>query len=117
VQGGGFEGVLASKVADEVVQRLVLEMMRVLPEGFKRPHQVDWARVGLTETTRNMIGRDKEVAAVVRALCSKAGAAMLVGGPGEGKSTIAMRAGLEFCKKGGCPGGAHVVDFQGALHF
>jgi hypothetical protein len=113
VQSNGFAGVLASRVADEVVQRLV--EMRVLPEGSTRNHQVDWTRVGLTETTRNMVGRDKEVKAVVSALNSKAGAAVLVGGPGEGKPTVAMRAGLEFCMRGGCSGGAHVVDFQGAL--
>jgi hypothetical protein len=39
---------------------------------------------------------------------------VLVGGPGEGKSTVAMEAGLQLCKLGWFPGGAFVVDFAGA---
>jgi hypothetical protein len=112
VQERGFQGSLAGRVADVVVERMV--EMQQLPRGFRRSVSVQRDRMQLPHpTTVNMIGREAEVRAVVEGL-KAAGAAVLVAGPGEGKSTVAMSAGREVWELGLCPGGAYVVDFNGA---
>jgi Mrp family chromosome partitioning ATPase len=99
-------------VVDEVVEHLI--SMKRLPESCRGTDVVDMSRVMLSRPGNlTVVGRDVEVQRVTEALTGDAGAAVLVGGPGEGKSTVAMEAGLELCKRGWFPGGAFVVDFLG----
>jgi hypothetical protein len=111
LQARGFHGFLAALVADVVVQRL--EELRHLPYGFYRTRSVHQDRMQLPHPTSNMVGREEEVHAVVEGLKGPAGAAVLVAGPGEGKSTVAMEAGRQIWELGLCLEGAYVVDFNG----
>jgi Mrp family chromosome partitioning ATPase len=108
-----FHGKLAGVVADAVVEHLI--SMKSLPETCRTPDMVDMSRVMLSRPSNlKMVGRNDEVQRVIKSLTGDAGAAVVVGGPGEGKSTVAMEAGLELCGRGWFPGGAFVVDFLGA---
>jgi hypothetical protein len=112
LQQNHFEGKLAGVVADAVVEYLITT--KRLPESCRSRDAVDMSRVMLSRPGNlQVVGRDGEVQRVIEALTGDAGAAVLVGGPGEGKSTVAMEAGLELCKRGWFPGGAFVVDFFG----
>jgi Mrp family chromosome partitioning ATPase len=112
VQHNNFEGQLAGAVADAVVEHLIA--MKRLPESRRLKDAVDMSRVMLGRPGNvKVVGRDGEVQRAIEALTGDAGAAVLVGGPGEGKSTVAMEAGLELCRRGWFPGGAFVVDFLG----
>jgi hypothetical protein len=102
-------------VADAVVEHLIA--VKRLPESCRASDVVDMSRVMLSRPGNlKVVGRDGEVQRVMEALTGDAGAAVLIGGPGEGKSTVAMEAGLELCKRGWFPGGAFVVDFFGACN-
>jgi hypothetical protein len=115
LQARGFQGSLAALVAGVVVERL--EEVQHLPRGFYRTRSVHRDRMQLPHPTSNMVGREEEVRAVVEGLKGPAGAAVLVAGPGEGKSTVAMEAGRQIWELGLCPAGAYVVDFNGTgLH-
>jgi hypothetical protein len=99
-------------VADAVVEHLI--SMKRLPESCRTTDMVDMSRVMLSRPSNlKMVGRNEEVLRVVESLTGEAGAAVVVGGPGEGKSTVAMEAGLELCKRGWFPGGAYAIDFLG----
>ena len=100
-------------VADFVVEHLIATNR--LPESCRGRDSVDMSRVMLSRPSNlKVVGRKGEVQRVVESLTGDAGAAVLVGGPGEGKSTVAMEAGLELCERGWFPGGAFVIDFLGA---
>jgi hypothetical protein len=112
LQYNQFEGKLAGVVADTVVAHLI--SIERLPESCRSRDAVDMSRVMLSRPGNlKVVGRDSEVERVMEALTGDAGAAVLVGGPGEGKSTVSMEAGLELCRRGWFPGGAFVVDFIG----
>jgi Mrp family chromosome partitioning ATPase len=104
---------LAGEVADAVVEHLIA--MKRLPESFRNSGAVNMNRVMLSHPSNmKVVGRFGEVQRVIESLTGDARAAVLVGGPGEGKSTVAMEAGLKLCKMGWFPGGALVIDFAGA---
>jgi hypothetical protein len=87
-----------------------------VPESFRSSAVVDMTWVMLSRPSHlNVVGRKEEVQRVLQGLTGDAGAAVLVGGPGEGKSMVAMEAGLELCRSGWFPGEAFVIDFAGAL--
>jgi hypothetical protein len=110
-----FQGVLAGVVADAVVKNLV--RMQVIPESFRLSSKVALSRVKLSLQVPKLVGRTKEVPLVGEALTGGAGAAVLVGGPGEGKSTVALEVAWGLCKQCWFPGGAFVIDFAGAFAF
>jgi hypothetical protein len=102
-------------VADWVVEHLI--DMRRLPERFRSCKVVDMGRVMLSRPGNfKVVGRNEEVQRVMKALTEASGAAVLLGAEGLGKSTVAMEAGLELCKRGWFPGGAFVIDFLGACN-
>jgi hypothetical protein len=112
LQTNRYEGVLAGQVVDAVVEHLVA--MKRLPTNFRKAGVVDMSQVMLSRPSHlPVVGRRAEVQSVVAGLTGDAGAAVLVGGPGEGKSTVAMEAGLQLCKLGWFAGGAFVLDFAG----
>jgi hypothetical protein len=101
--------VASSKVAEVVVKRLV--ELGQLPVGFAMGSTaVHWDRVLLGPMPDIVVGRQEEVQALIAGLQGP-GAAVLVAGPGEGKSTVAMAAAQDLCERGWCPGGAYVLDF------
>jgi hypothetical protein len=111
-QTNHYEGVLAGRVVDAVVGHLVV--MKQLPTSFLATAALDMGPVMLSRPSRlPVVGRKQEVQRVVEALTGDAGAAVLVAGPGEGKTTVAMEAGLDLCKRGWFPGGPFVIDFLG----
>jgi hypothetical protein len=114
LQTNHYEGVLAGAVADAVVEHLI--SMKRLPESFRSTDVLSMSRVMLNRPSKlKVVGRSGELESVMEGLTGDAGAAVLVGGPGDGKTTLAMEAGLELCKRGWFPGGAYVIDFHGAL--
>jgi hypothetical protein len=111
-QTNHYEGVLAGEVADAVVGHLVA--MKQLPTSFRTTGVLDMGPVMLSRPSHlKVVGRKLEVQRVVEGLTGDAGAAVLVAGPGEGKTTVAMEAGLDLCKRGWFPGGAFIIDFLG----
>jgi hypothetical protein len=113
LQQNHFEGKLAGVVADAVVEHLIAT--KELPESCRVRDTVDMSRVMLSRPGNlKVVGRADEMQRVMEALTGDAGAAVLLGGPGEGKSTVAMEVGLELCTRGWFPGGAFVIDFLGA---
>jgi Mrp family chromosome partitioning ATPase len=112
MQTNRYEGVLAGKVVDAVVENLIA--MKQLPDNFRTVGAADMGRVMLSPPSRlKVVGRKAEVQRVVNALTEGAGAALLVGGPGVGKSTVAIEAGLKLCRQGWFPGGAFALDLSG----
>ena len=81
-----------TQLADAIVER-VLEKLKVL--GRVQPDYT-WIRGRrpsvwtLSRTTDSLVGREEDVAAVLDSL--RQGAAFVWGGPGEGKTTVAMEA-------------------------
>ncbi|KAK9809597.1 hypothetical protein WJX73_006366 [Symbiochloris irregularis] len=59
-----------------------------------------------------IIGRDSELGAVCEAMRG-GGSVVIVGGPGEGKSSLANEAGVRLWEWGTCPAGVFHVDLQG----
>lgn len=59
-----------------------------------------------------IIGRDAELGDICQAMRA-GGAVVIVGGPGEGKSTLANEAGLRLWEWGTCPAGIFHLDLQG----
>ncbi|KAK9809541.1 hypothetical protein WJX73_010756 [Symbiochloris irregularis] len=59
-----------------------------------------------------MIGREQELHAVCEAL-RQYSSVVIVGGPGEGKSTLANEAAKRMYEWGSCPAGIFYVDLQG----
>ena len=86
-----------TELADAIVDRVLTELKRlgrVAPtyqlSRTRRP--VAWM---VNRTTRPLVGRDADVQLVLGSL-QQHGAAVIWGGPGEGKTTIAMEAAAQL---------------------
>ena len=82
-----------TQLADDIVER-VLQLLKDLgrvPRDFTRSQGRRPAVWMLSSTTDALIGRESEVEVVLTSL-RQHGAAVIWGGPGEGKTTIAMEA-------------------------
>ena len=80
---------LADIIVERVLQRLK-DLGRV-PRDFARNLDTRPAVWTLSRTTNALVGREREVKVVLAAL-RRHGAAVVWGGPGEGKTTVAMEA-------------------------
>ena len=82
-----------TKLVDDIVERVI----RKLKDLGRVPHEYEWSQGRrpalwtLSRTTNSLVGREAEVEAVLASLRQQ-GAAVVWGGPGEGKTTIAMEA-------------------------
>ena len=85
------------KLSEHYVPRSMLEM----------PMQL-WRKTGA------LVGRESEVQQIVESL-DRHRAAVIWGGPGEGKTSIAMEAACRLWDSSKCLGGCFPVDCQGAL--
>ena len=66
----------------------------------------------LLRSQHPLFGREGDVQQV-KASLEQYRAAVIWGGPGEGKSSIAMEAGCQLWTEQKCPGGCFVVDMLG----
>ena len=97
---------LVDTIVDRVLQRLQ-EMGRVDRYFTRSTRPAVWT---LTRTTTNLVGREADVTAVLDSL--RKGAAVIWGGPGEGKTTVAMEAAARLHKEEPNLNG-FVLDMQG----
>ena len=79
-----------------------------------RPHSQPEVPMQLWRLAAPLLCREKEVQQVLRSLLEHS-AAVIWGGPGEGKSSIAMEAGCRLWESGKCLGGCFQVDLNGEL--
>ena len=82
-----------TQLMDDVVERIVgtLKGLGRVPRDYVRRQgrrPVVWT---LSRTTDSLVGREAEVKVVLASL-RQHGAAIIWGGPGEGKTTVAMEA-------------------------
>jgi ABC-type transport system involved in cytochrome bd biosynthesis fused ATPase/permease subunit len=111
LQYEGFHGQMASGILDAIIA--ALQKHSVLPPGYQRPSRRVDSPMNLTRLASVVIGREGEQQEIMRQL-QKGKAVVLWGGPGEGKSTLAMDAACTLYKSGALPGGALSVDLTGA---
>jgi hypothetical protein len=86
-----------TQLADVIVERVLqhLKDLGRVPRDFtRRPgrHPAAWT---ISRTTQTVIGRERDVEVVLKSL-RRHGAAAIWGGPGEGKTTIAMEAAAQL---------------------
>ena len=81
------------KLVDDMVERVVKQLKDLgrVPRDYVRTQGRLPALWTLRRTTDSLVGRDDEVEAVLTSL-RQHGAAVIWGGPGEGKTTVAMDA-------------------------
>ena len=82
-----------TQLADVIVERVLQKLKDLgrVPRGFVRSPARRPAMWTLSQTTNSLVGREGEVEVVVASL-RQHGSAVVWGGPGEGKTTIAMEA-------------------------
>ena len=68
----------------------------------------------LIRKARPLLGREQEVQKVVQSLLQHS-AAVIWGGPGEGKSSVATEAACRLWEAGKCESGCFEVDLQGVF--
>ena len=113
VQFNGFEARLVKATADAVVK--CLKDADKLPRGFKCSGELLSPPIHLHRLKGKLVGRESEVAEVLSKLRDPdIGAAIVRGGPGEGKSMVAMEAARRLWEGNEIVGGGFGVDLQGA---
>ena len=110
-QFSGFGSRLAHEVRLAVMKRL--EEAGVLKAPYQ-PHGQPEVPMQLWRLATPLLSREEEVQLVLRSLLEHS-AAVIWGGPGEGKSSIAMEAGCRLWESGKCLGGCFQVDLNGEL--
>lgn len=98
------------------VRAAVIERLKdagLLPKYFVPRGELEMP-MRLYRTADPLVGREEEVQAVMSSLLEHH-AAVIWGGPGEGKSSIAMEAGCRLWDAEKCLGGCFAVDCHGAL--
>jgi phosphate starvation-inducible protein PhoH len=108
---------MAACIRDAIIDRL--REHELLPPGYQRPSSsVDSqgaaavAPLNLTRLASVVIGREVEQQKIMQHL-QKGKAVILRGGPGEGKSTLAMDAACTLYESGAVSRGALSVDLSG----
>ena len=110
----GLGGRIAMAVRDTVLDDL--EALGQLPQDCV-PQLLRSMRevpMQVRRRVRLLLGRDSEVTQVVDSL-EEHQAAVIWGGPGEGKSSIAMEAACRLWDRSKCLGGCFAIDCLGAL--
>ena len=107
----GFECQLALSVRDAVIGELK-KAGRLKP--YFQPRSQLETPMQLSRMPHPLFGRESDVQQVKDSLQHHR-AAVIWGGPGEGKSSIAMEAGCQLWSGGKCPGGCFVVDMLGMI--
>ena len=79
-----------------------------------RPHGQPEVPMQLCRLAMPLFCREDEVQLVVQSLLEHS-AAVIWGGPGEGKSSVAMEAGCRLWESGTCLGGCFQGDMNGEL--
>lgn len=110
-QFSGYIGRMAYSVRAVVIQHL--KDIKLLPEGHAPRDQLEMP-MQLHRIAQPLLGREGEVQQVMECLLEHH-AAVIWGGPGEGKSSIAMEVGCRLWDAERCLGGCFVVDCLGAL--
>ena len=110
-QFGGYMGSMAFHVRAAVVQHL--REAKLLPAHYVTRDQLE-VPMQLHRIAQPLLGREEEVQAVMSNLLEHH-AAVVWGGPGEGKSSIAMEAGCRLWDAEKCLGGCFAIDCLGAL--
>ncbi len=90
----------STQLANDIVKRVEQKLKDVgrVPRDFVRNPGRRPAVWTLSRTTTSLIGREDEVQLVFTSL-RQHGAAVIAGGPGEGKTTIAMEAAARLREK------------------
>ena len=110
-QFNGYLGTMAFFVRSAVVQHL--KEAKLLPAHYVTRDQLE-VPMQLHRIAQPLLGREEEVQQVLDCLL-KHHAAIIWGGPGEGKSSIAMEAGCRLWDADKCLGGCFAVNCLGAL--
>ena len=113
LQFNGRMGQMAYSVMDVVLQHL--KDVKLLPDYYVPRDQLE-PPMQLYRIAQPLFGREAEVQQAMDSLMEHH-VAVIWGGPGEGKSSIAMEVGCRLWDAGKCPGGCFEVDCLGALHF
>ena len=106
----GYIGRMAFSVRALVVQHLI--EAKLLPAHYVPRDQLD-IPMQLHRIAQPLLGREAEVQQVMGSLLEHH-AAVIWGGPGEGKSSIAMEAGCRLWDAEKCLGGCFSIDCLGA---
>jgi hypothetical protein len=105
----GDAGQMCNAVRDAIIQRLGEH--KQLPAGFKHPAGFD-CPMNLTRLASDVIGRAQQQEAMLAALGSSR-VVIVWGGPGEGKSALAIDTAYKMWEGGKVKGGALKVDLTG----
>ena len=112
VQFNGFEGRMVKATVDAVVD--CLKKANKLPKGFNCSSELLSPPIHLHRMKGKLVGREAEVVEVLSKLRDPSkGAAIVRGGPGEGKSMVAMEAARRLWESDEILGGGFGVDLQG----
>ena len=111
MQADGFYTQIAQRVVNHVINHLK-DIGRLASDYSAQSSDSRLEPVFLTLLTDRMVGRDRELQEVCKAVRQKRHVA-IVGDPGEGKSTLANEAGLQLWESRSCPAGVFRVDLQG----
>ena len=113
-QVDGFHCRIADLVVDHVINHL--KKTGRLPQTFKSI-AVDGRSdpVFASRQTQRMFGRSVQLEIVLKAVREGQHVA-IIGGPGNGKTTLAHETALQLWAQGVCPAGVFVVDVAGAEH-
>ena len=106
----GFGGRIAVAVRNAVLDEL--KALELLPEHYL-PRGMLEVPMQLWRITGALVGRESEVQQVINSL-DRHRAAVIWGGPGEGKTSIAMEASCRLWDTSKCLGGCFLVDCLGA---
>lgn len=115
LQVDGFETKVVHRVVDDTLSKLV--ELNVVPAGTSRISGGLVLPFFLHRIPDHLLGRDTLVSTVKAALKDQR-SALIVGGPGEGKSSLGMEAAVQLLQEDEhYPGGTFKVDMIGtALH-
>jgi hypothetical protein len=96
-------------IRDAIIERL--REHKRLPAGYQRPGSTD-SPMNLARLATDVIGREEVQQKIMQYLTDRK-AVILWGGPGEGKSTLAVDAACTLYQAGSLPGGALGIDMTG----
>ena len=108
-QVGGSECRMALAVRDAVIDEL--KKAGKLKPYFQPRSQLE-TPMQLSRIPHPLFGRKDDVQQI-KASLEQYRAAVIWGGPGDGKSSVAMEAGCQLWSEQKCPGGCFVVDMLG----
>ena len=108
---GEGAGKVVAVLRDKVIEGL--STAGRLPSFYVPRHQLK-PPMRLERTAQPLLGREEEVQKVMHSLMEYK-AAVIWGGPGEGKTSIGMEVGYRLWEAGRCEGGCFMVNLHGAF--